>query len=431
MTATMPRRSTGAPLGVSGAAPGVSWRRRWLRVALVGATTGMAAVVAADGSAGWRAARAGLVLLVGAGAMTVARRSRGRARAGAALTVGMPAIIVGGAIGVPHAMAQPSVVAAAGIVALMSGLALVAAAVATLWRGHRRLARAAIVAAALLLIQFLLWPMSMAVFATNRAPRPLPDRTPADVGLDHLDVTLVAHDGTRLAAWYVPSTNGAAIVLLHGSGSTRADVLAHARVLAAHGYGVLMVDARGHGASDGHAMDFGWYGDADIAPAVDHLSRAADVRDGRIAVVGLSMGGEEAIGAAAATPRISAVVAEGVTGRIGEDWLALRPAGVGRWPSTVFYAVQDATAGVLTGADRPIDLRRAVVAAAPRPLLLITAGDVPREAIAARRLDDAAPRTVQRWNVPGAGHMQALSTAPREWEQRVVAFLAQALETND
>jgi pimeloyl-ACP methyl ester carboxylesterase len=32
-------------------------------------------------------------------------------------------------------------------------------------------------------------------------------------------------------------------------------------VLAEHGYGVLLFDARGHGLSEGTAMDFGWYGD--------------------------------------------------------------------------------------------------------------------------------------------------------------------------
>ena len=44
----------------------------------------------------------------------------------------------------------------------------------------------------------------------------------------------------------------------------------------------------------------------------------------RIAVLGLSMGGEEAIGAAGADGRIAAVVAEGATGRTDADkaWFA-------------------------------------------------------------------------------------------------------------
>jgi alpha-beta hydrolase superfamily lysophospholipase len=69
----------------------------------------------------------------------------------------------------------------------------------------------------------------------------------------------------------VPSANGAAVVLLHGAGSTRSDVLDQAAVIAGAGLGVLMLDARGHGESGGRAMDFGWFGDEDIAAATTFL----------------------------------------------------------------------------------------------------------------------------------------------------------------
>jgi dienelactone hydrolase len=170
-------------------------------------------------------------------------------------------------------------------------------------------------------------------------------------------------------------------------------------------------------------MDFGWYGDADIAPAVAFLTATSDVAEGRIAVVGMSMGGEEAIGAAAAVPTIRAVVAEGATGRTGGDRLPLRPAGVGRWFSAVFYWVQDTTADLLSGASRPIELSSAVVAAAPRPMLLITGGTVAQERTAGRRLRDVAPDRVELWEVPGAGHTAGLATAPEEWERTVIEFL--------
>ena len=88
---------------------------------------------------------------------------------------------------------------------------------------------------------------------------------------------MTTDDGVRLAGWYVTSTNRAAVVLLHGAGSTRSDVLDEAAVLAGDGFGVLMIDARGHGDSGGRAMDFGWYGDADIAAAADLQASLATV----------------------------------------------------------------------------------------------------------------------------------------------------------
>ena len=57
-------------------------------------------------------------------------------------------------------------------------------------------------------------------------------------------------------------------------------------------------------------MDFGCWGNSDISAPVTWLQGRVDVQGSRIAVVGESMGGEDAIGAAA-DPRIRAVVAEG------------------------------------------------------------------------------------------------------------------------
>ena len=100
-------------------------------------------------------------------------------------------------------------------------------------------------------------------------------------------------------------------------------MLDHAVVLARHGYGVLLYDARGMGRSGGRAMDFGWYGDRDVAAAVSFLASRPEVDPTKIGAVGLSMGGEEAVGAAALDQRIRAVVGEGVTNRTDADkgWL--------------------------------------------------------------------------------------------------------------
>ena len=49
------------------------------------------------------------------------------------------------------------------------------------------------------------------------------------------NVRLRTGDGVSLAGWYVPSVNRAAVVLLHGAGSTRSNVLPQAAVLAPPG----------------------------------------------------------------------------------------------------------------------------------------------------------------------------------------------------
>jgi pimeloyl-ACP methyl ester carboxylesterase len=198
-------------------------------------------------------------------------------------------------------------------------------------------------------------------------------------------------------------------------------------VLASAGYGVLMLDARGHGRSAGRAMDFGWYGDLDARAAVDLVLARPDVT-GRVALLGLSMGGEEAIGAAAADDRVAAVVAEGATARTAADrrWVV----GAFGWRGRLQLGLDRATyalAELLSAAEQPVALRTAAAATAPRPVLLVTAGRVPDEARAARWIAAAAPASTTVWTVPGAQHTGGLRAAPAAWRSTVVRFLDVAL----
>jgi dienelactone hydrolase len=335
---------------------------------------------------------------------------------------------VGVGIGLPHVTKHgTSVLSIAGLGALVGGLGLLAVAVREVGR-RRGPARAVVAAGAIAIAAALVvWTVAPAVAATNVA-RTEVGRRPDQVGLDARVVRFRAADGTRLVGWYGRSRTGAAVVLLHGAGSTRSNVLDQAAVLARHGYGVLLVDARGHGDSAGRAMDFGWAGDDDIRGAIDFLLRRPDVDPGRIGAVGLSMGGEEAIGAAAALPALRAVVAEGATRRSSADerWLS-DVYGVRGTLTALAGRVTDGVADLLSDASPPIALGDAARAAAPRRLLLIAAGDVADEIHAARAIRRASPASVDLWVVPDSGHTDGLRTRPRAWEDRVVGFLDGAL----
>ncbi len=393
------------------------------------AGAGLGWIVAADGSTPWRVVR--LAVVAGLTWLLIRPDSDVRAtrRLTFALASGLGALGVGVGMAVPHlAKAGWSTTAIAGLLCLGGGAGLLAVATAGMFRPLGRPGRVALVPAVVALVLVSVWVIGQAVAVTNVPRTAVGNETPADRGLAFADVVLRTEDGVTLSGWYIPSTKGAAVVVLHGAGSTRSSVLDHAVVLARNGYGVLAFDARGHGRSGGRAMDFGWYGDEDLAAAVTFLHDRPDVDLGRIAAVGLSMGGEEAIGAAASDPDLRAVVAEGATNRTAADkaWLSdhygLRGTiqeGIDR----LMYGVTD----LLTAADRPISLRAAVARAAPRPFLLIAGGDVPDEAPAADFISNGAPASVTVWEVPDTGHTDALTTHPTEWEQRVVTFLDGAL----
>jgi dienelactone hydrolase len=406
--------------------------RMWIRAARAGVLTsgaGLVVLVARDGSPGWQVVRTLLVVGLVAGSDRVLRRVGDRAAALVAVVVGVLCAPVGVGIAVPHvAKAGDPVVAIAGLAVLGGSLVALVAGATGLWATTRRRWRAPVEVAVVMTAILSLWTVGQATAATNVPATELGSRTPAEAGIAYRDVTFRTADGVVLSGWYVPSRNGAAVVLAHGAGSTRSSVLDHAIVLAAHGYGALLFDARGHGRSDGRAMDFGWCGDLDIGGAVSFVAAQPDVDERRIAAVGLSMGGEEALGAAASDTRIAAVVAEGATGRTAADkaWLSQVHGWRGQVQEVIEHLLYEAT-DLLTDARPPITLRRAVTAAAPRPVFLIAAGTIENEVDSARAIESGSPQSVQHWIVPGAGHTDGLDRRPGEWERRVTAFLARSM----
>ena len=174
-------------------------------------------------------------------------------------------------------------------------------------------------------------------------------------------------------------------------------------------------------------MDFGWWGDRDLTAAVSFLARQPGIGTGKIAVLGESMGGEQALAAAGSDPRIRAVVAEGATGQQLADrgWL---PGGTGGALQRGMEWVMYTAAGLISGAPRPMTIPDAIRAADGRPMLIIAGGSVADEPVAARWFRAASPATVQVWVAPHAGHTQGLATAPRAWEAHVISFLDAALK---
>ncbi|WP_112237764.1 alpha/beta hydrolase [Kribbella monticola] len=402
--------------------------RRTLGAAVLMAGAGTTYLVAREGVSPSQLACSVTVLMLTLVSYLLVDRGTCRQRASAAFAVGLVAMPVGVGIGVPH-LVKTGVrfTTFVGLLVLLGGLVSICGGGALLVRRTPGWQWALVVPALLATALVALSSLGQAVAATNVPRTDLGDLTPADYGLPFSEVGFTTADGVPLAGWYLPSANRAAVVLRHGAGSTRSDVLAHAVVLAGHGYGVLLVDARGHGRSGGRAMDFGWYGDQDITAAVSYLQSRKDADDERIGAVGLSMGGEEAIGAAAADDRIRAVVAEGATSRVAGDkaWLSDHFGWRGRLQEGLERLTYGAT-DLLTAARPPVELR-AAVASSRSPVLLIAGGKARDEAEAAAYIQAGSPATVRVWIAPRAAHSAALADNPADWTQHVTEFLAGAL----
>jgi len=168
----------------------------------------------------------------------------------------------------------------------------------------------------------------------------------------------------------VPSQNGAAVIAFPGRRSSGTQ--AQTRMLVAHGYGVLLFDRRGEGASEGDGNMFGWGGEQDIFAALDFLEDRPDVDPGRIGGIGLSVGGELMLEAAAEDDRLAAVVSEGAgTRSLGEEVQEFD--GLGMVVSLPLFALKTAAVAVFSNTPPPPNLTDLVPRIAPRPTLFIWA----------------------------------------------------------
>jgi pimeloyl-ACP methyl ester carboxylesterase len=211
------------------------------------------------------------------------------------------------------------------------------------------------------------------------------------------------------------------VLLVHGGGSDRTGAVAHAKMLARHGYGVLLYDARGRGESEGSPNGYGWDWAKDIDGALRFLKARRDVEPRRIGALGLSTGADVLLEVAARRGGLDAVVTDGAAAGSFEDWRRLE----GVSGMTPFFWTQFAALRVLSG-DAPGPPLEDLVARITSPLLLISA-DRHEERDFNVLYDNAAPSTTEHWNLPDAHHTAAIREHADAYERRVVSFFDEAL----
>ena len=366
-----------------------------------------------------------LLALVAAGAWAYPRVRAG-ARAAIALLAGFLGVLVG-TEAVYYAVADaPSGDDFTGFLSLAGGFVLLGTGIRTLWRTRRTddrllvryLRRGLVLAGVVLLVAFVLFPVSIAhvVTHTARAGVPAPN-----LGATPEDVSFTTSDGLQLEGWFVPSRNGATVIAFPG----RSGPQKHARMLVANGYGVLLFDRRGEGASEGDPNTFGWVGDRDLHAATAYLRSRPDVDPDRIGAIGLSVGGEMLIHAAAHSDAFRAIVSEGASGQSVRDQLH----NTSVLDAIVGYSAVTAATAVFTSTLPPPSLKSEVARIASTATFFIYGenGQGGTEEKPNKGFYAAAREPKQLWEVPNGQHIAGITTEPAEYERRVIGFFDRAL----
>lgn len=277
----------------------------------------------------------------------------------------------------------------------------------------------------------LLWKTYSEAHNLINAPmegRNLPDETPADYNLPFEDVTVTNGDEQVLAGWFIPSQNGAVIIMQHGYKSTRSELLNEAEMMYRHGYGVLLTSIRAHDYSEGELITFGMYEVGDMEAWYQYLLTRDAFDHEKVGILGNSYGGMLAIQFAAQNENIKAVVANSAFSSLN-DTVATSVkhfTGLPEFPFVpliVFWAEQES--GFKT---EDIDAARIIAEISPRPVFLMQGGaDTVISAGSGQRLYDAAGEPKELWFDPALGHVEFDSERAAEYEARVAAFFDQYL----
>ena len=298
------------------------------------------------------------------------------------------------------------------------------------------------------LLRFLIWAISIylllctaaAIFLADVAVhpyrRPLPidaengaRQTAANLYSQLADVAVEAGDHASLRAWFIQPQHGndQAVILLHGLGDNRMGTAGYAQLLLAHGYSVLMPDARAHGESGGDLATYGIVERDDIRRWFEWLDHAAHPTC--IYGLGESMGAAQLLQSLAAEPRFCAVVAESSFSTFREiayDRMGRASTPARGWDGTVLRPVVELALAIVH-VRYSVDLADAAPAQAVAdtrvPVLLIHGqvdGNIP---IRHSWLIKAGNGSVTLWEVAGADHCGAIAAAPAQFEQRVIFWL--------
>jgi fermentation-respiration switch protein FrsA (DUF1100 family) len=256
------------------------------------------------------------------------------------------------------------------------------------------------------------------------------DEMLARTGATREDFVVTAPDGVKLHGWKFRAKESAAgdwVLVYHGVSDNRIGMIGQSELLLRHGYNVVAMDARAHGASEGDKATYGWLERHDTRAIADALFASEKVH--HLFALGSSMGAALALQSAEVEPRLAGVVAEASFADLREvsyDYAGLRISHylgrtVGRPATWMAIGGAEKEGGFKAEDVSP----EKAVAARNFPVFLICGGkdrNIPCRH--SQRIYESAKGPKAIWTVDGAGHAAALGHAPADYERRVIQFLS-------
>ncbi len=266
--------------------------------------------------------------------------------------------------------------------------------------------------------------LSQEIFNTTRGT--LPDKTPADMGLEYVDIEYDVGNGVKIRGWFIDAESKKCIIMAPGKGRTRTDFLYLAPFLHGEGYDLLLFDPRSTGESEGEKWGFGYFESRDILEGIEFAKRRYG--DNRFGVLGVSTGASAALMAAIETTSISAIVADSPFASI-----KLAAESYGNYGTKPFFRLTFPL--YMFGANRMVgvnvanktDLRERVSCLEVPVLFIHGDADQIIDQINSKLLYEKKPGEKEIWITEGVGHGRSFVKYSEEYEKRVIEFFGKYL----
>ncbi len=235
------------------------------------------------------------------------------------------------------------------------------------------------------------------------------------------EVSFTGAGGEKREGWFFPGLKTAPTLLLcHGYGSSRGELLTLAAALQENQFNVYLFDFPAHGSNSGFTS-FGYREVEELKAAMSAVTQRDDVDRTRFGLWGTNLGGYAAVAVAASDPRVRAYIADSVYDEPAQlARLEIERSGLGRLPM-----VRKAT---LLGFrwlnypyryEKPLSARLARVSAAK---LYISANDEPQLAELTRDIFIRSPEPREQVILAHGNYAAMTDEEKRAYESRIASF---------
>jgi uncharacterized protein len=252
---------------------------------------------------------------------------------------------------------------------------------------------------------------------------------PSDLSIPYEEFELKTAEGFPLSCWFVnagPQAKGT-VIFLHGVSECKIVGLPLTQRLHAAGFNVFLYDSRRHGDSGGCFCTYGFYEKLDTSTVINHLESRADVRVGKIGLIGTSMGAAVAIQVAALDTRVAAVVAESGFASLRKVYDAYQK----RMTKIPWHYLRNL---VIKRSEQIAHFKASLVSPAEAaknvhvPIFILHGtADNKIPASASELVYQNANEPKELWLIPGAKHNDMVEMGGEEYFTRIVGFFERTL----